>query len=47
MLLEIVRYWRPEYLRRKFDKIARSNRRDLVIAVSEVAERLEGRTRPI
>lgn len=35
VLLEIVGYWRPEYLRRKFDKIARSKRKDLVIAVSE------------
>jgi uncharacterized protein len=35
VLLEIIGYWRPEYLRRKFDKIAQSNRRDLVIAISE------------
>ena len=35
VLLEIVGYWRPEYLKRKFEKIARSNRTDLVIAVSE------------
>ena len=35
MLLEIVGYWRPEYLKRKFQKIARSGRTDLVIAVSE------------
>ena len=35
VLLEIVGYWRPEYLKRKFDKIARSGRTDLVIAVSE------------
>jgi uncharacterized protein len=35
VLLEIVAYWRPEYLKRKFDKITRSNRRDLIVAVSE------------
>ena len=35
VLLEIVGYWRPEYLKRKFEKIAHSNRTDLVIAVSE------------
>ena len=35
VLLEIVGYWRPEYLKRKFEKIARSGRTDLVIAVSQ------------
>ena len=35
VLLEIVGYWRPEYLKQKFEKIAHSNRTDLVIAVSE------------
>ena len=35
VLLEIVGYWRPEYLKRKFQKIARSGHTDLVIAVSE------------
>jgi uncharacterized protein len=27
--------WRADYLRRKFDKLRRSNRRDIVIAVSQ------------
>lgn len=46
--LEIVGFWRPDYLIKKFDKIRRSNRRDLVIAVSsklnlgETAKKLEG-----
>jgi uncharacterized protein len=35
VLLEIIGFWKPEYLRRKFDKIAQSNRQDLVIAVSD------------
>nr|WP_246350818.1 DUF790 family protein [Deinobacterium chartae] len=34
-LLEIVGYWRPEYLRRKFAQVARSGRSDLILAVSE------------
>ncbi len=34
ILLEIVGYWRPEYLRRKFEKIRRSGRQDLLLAVS-------------
>lgn len=33
-LLEIVGFWRPEYLRKKLDKIRRAGRGDLVIAVS-------------
>jgi len=33
-LLEIVGFWHPDYLRRKLDKLRRSDRRDLVIAVS-------------
>ena len=34
-LLEIVGYWRPEYLRRKFYQVERSGRSDLILAVSE------------
>lgn len=34
-LFEIVGYWRPEYLRRKFAQVQRAGRRDLVLAVSE------------
>lgn len=34
-LLEIVGYWRPEYLRKKFAALRRSGRRDLILAVSE------------
>lgn len=34
-LLEIVGFWRPEYLSKKIAKIRRANRSDLVIAVSE------------
>ena len=34
-LLEIVGYWRPEYLRKKFALLRRSGRRDLILAVSE------------
>ncbi len=33
-LLEIVGYWRPEYLRRKLEKLRRAGRRDLIIAIS-------------
>lgn len=33
-LLEIVGFWRPEYLRKKLDKIRRAGREDLIIAVS-------------
>ena len=35
VLLEIVGYWRPEYLRKKFALLRRSGRRDLILAVSE------------
>ncbi len=35
VLLEIVGYWRPDYLRKKFDLLRRSGRRDIVLAVSE------------
>jgi uncharacterized protein len=46
VLLEIIGYWRPEYLRRKFEKILRSGRRDLVLAVSEKLN-LEGVTNSV
>lgn len=35
LLLEIVGYWRPEYLRKKFSQVRQSGREDLVLAVSE------------
>jgi hypothetical protein len=34
-LLEIVGYWRPEYLRKKFAQVRRARRDDLILAVSE------------
>jgi uncharacterized protein len=34
-LLEIVGYWRPEYLRKKFAQVRRAGRHDLIVAVSE------------
>lgn len=34
-LLEIVGYWRPEYLRKKFSQVRRANRDDLILAVSQ------------
>lgn len=34
-LLEIVGYWRPEYLRKKFWQVQRAARNDLILAVSE------------
>ena len=34
-LLEIVGYWRPEYLRKKFAQVRRAGRDDLLLAVSE------------
>ena len=33
-LLEIMDYWRPEYLRRKLDKLRQAQRQDLIVAVS-------------
>jgi len=33
-LLEIVGFWRPEYLRRKLDKLRQAQRADLIVAVS-------------
>ncbi len=34
-LLEIVGYWRPDYLRKKFSQVRQSERNDLILAVSE------------
>ena len=34
-MLEIIGYWRPEYLARKLDKLQRAGRVDLMVAVSE------------
>lgn len=34
-LLEIVGYWRPEYLKKKFAQVRRANRDDLILAISE------------
>ncbi|MFM7426308.1 MAG: DUF790 family protein [Elainella sp.] len=34
-LLEIVGYWRPEYLRKKFSQVQQSGRQDLILAISE------------
>jgi predicted nuclease of restriction endonuclease-like RecB superfamily len=34
-LVEIVGYWRPEYLRKKFSQVKQSGRDDLILAVSE------------
>jgi uncharacterized protein len=34
-LLEIVGYWRPEYLRKKFSQVRQSERNDLILAISE------------
>jgi predicted nuclease of restriction endonuclease-like RecB superfamily len=34
-LLEIVGYWRPEYLRKKFAQVRLAGRQDLIVAVSE------------
>jgi hypothetical protein len=33
-LLEIIGFWRPEYLRRKLEKLRRASRQDMIIAVS-------------
>ena len=35
VLVEIVGFWRPEYLRKKFALLRRAGRRDIVLAVSE------------
>lgn len=34
-LLEIVGYWRPEYLKKKFSQVRQSHRDDLILAISE------------
>jgi uncharacterized protein len=34
-ILEIVGYWRPEYLKKKFSQVRQSGRDDLILAVSE------------
>lgn len=34
-LLEIVGYWRPEYLQKKFSQVRQSQRDDLILAISE------------
>lgn len=34
-LLEIVGYWRSDYLKKKFAQVRKANRRDLILAVSE------------
>jgi len=35
VLLEIVGYWRPEYLKKKFSQVRQAGRDDLILAVSE------------
>jgi predicted nuclease of restriction endonuclease-like RecB superfamily len=35
LLLEIVGYWRPDYLKKKFAQVRQSGRDDLILAVSE------------
>jgi hypothetical protein len=35
LLLEIVGYWRPEYLQKKFSQVRRAERNDLILAISE------------
>jgi uncharacterized protein len=34
-LFELVGYWRPDYLRKKFAQVRRAGRQDLILAVSE------------
>lgn len=34
-LLEIVGYWRPEYLRKKFSQVRQSGCENLILAISE------------
>jgi predicted nuclease of restriction endonuclease-like RecB superfamily len=53
-LLEIVGYWRPDYLRRKFAKLAAAGRSDLVVALNAELhvgrperERLDGLPGPV
>lgn len=35
VLLEIIGYWRPDYLRKKFAQVRQANRSDLILAISE------------
>lgn len=35
LLLEIVGYWRPQYLQKKFAQVRKANRDDLILAISE------------
>jgi predicted nuclease of restriction endonuclease-like RecB superfamily len=35
VLLEIIGYWRPDYLRKKFAQVKKANRNDLILAISE------------
>jgi predicted nuclease of restriction endonuclease-like RecB superfamily len=35
VLLEIVGYWRPEYLRKKFAQVRRAGREDIILTISE------------
>jgi len=35
VLVETVGYWRPDYLRKKFDLLRKSGRTDVLLAVSE------------
>ena len=35
VLLEIVGYWRPDYLKNKFERLKKSKRTDIIVAVSE------------
>jgi predicted nuclease of restriction endonuclease-like RecB superfamily len=35
VLLEIVGYWRPDYLKKKFHLLRKSGRKDVIVAVSE------------
>ena len=35
VLVEIVGYWRPEYLKKKFDLLKKSKRQDVIVCVSE------------
>lgn len=34
-LVEIVGYWRPDYLRKKFDLLKKSGRQDVIVCISE------------
>ncbi|EKQ68522.1 hypothetical protein OsccyDRAFT_3060 [Leptolyngbyaceae cyanobacterium JSC-12] len=34
-LLEIVGYWRPDYLKKKFSQVRQANRDDIILAISE------------